>query len=527
MKKILYIAIALLGMYSCSNDLLEPFTPGALTDEIALVTSGDIIQIKNSSMQLMANRNAYTFSSIFTDEAALGFNNGGQGRSGSDAYFLYYLDPSSAAPDAIWQSNYYALARINRLLEKVDQIVPKDDDDKQILNRNKAEALVLRALAHLKVMAYFSPNLKDDSALAGILANRIIGTNESLGRATNGEFYKQIHKDLDDALAIFSTNIAPPYPAKSWYASANLAKGLKARAYAYKGDYTNAEKWADDVINTSGVALANSAQITGVFHANNSGDTSEVIFKFRRSPVQNSQAGNANPLNFNANLHNGWVSVSNARNGSPFYEVSRALYDAYKTVTGDVRLDINVRPAVGSTGSLIDANPTTSVDIRSTDILVPFKFGGSLASTASNGFNQDYIEMRISEMYFIKAEARAAAGDFAGVSTTLKKITDNRFITPPAALSLTSATQAYKAILDERRKELAFEGHRFIDLKRLYSLAGVNKFDRSILDYGTQYWNVPGADPANFVFANNNKWALPIPQSELNANSSIVQNPGY
>jgi hypothetical protein len=320
----------------------------------------------------------------------------------------------------------------------------------------------------------------------GILANRIIGTNESLGRATNGEFYKQIHKDLDDALAIFSTNIAPPYPAKSWYASANLAKGLKARAYAYKGDYTNAEKWADDVINTSGVALANSAQITGVFHANNSGDTSEVIFKFRRSPVQNSQAGNANPLNFNANLHNGWVSVSNARNGSPFYEVSRALYDAYKTVTGDVRLDINVRPAVGSTGSLIDANPTASVDIRSTDILVPFKFGGSLASTASNGFNQDYIEMRISEMYFIKAEARAAAGDFAGVSTTLKKITDNRFITPPAALSLTSATQAYKAILDERRKELAFEGHRFIDLKRLYSLAGVNKFDRSILDYGTQ-----------------------------------------
>lgn len=527
MKKILYITFALFGIYSCSDDLLEPYTPGALTEEVALVTSGDITQLKNSAMQLMTNRNAYTFTSIFTDEAALGFNNGGQGRSGSDAYFLYYLDPSSVAPNAIWQSNYFALARINRILEKVDQIVPLDATDKQILNRNKAEALVLRALAHLKIMAYFSPNLKDNGALAGILANRVIKTNETLQRSTNGDFYTQIHKDLDDALAIFATNTAPAYYAKSWYPSAAFAKGLKARAYAYKGDYTNAEIWANDVINTSGITIATAAQITGVFHSNNAGDTSEVIFKFRRMPVQNSQTGLATPPNMNANLHNGWVSVSNARNGSPFYEVSRALYNALNSTPGDVRLGINVRPPGGTTGSLIDANPTASTDIRTTDILVPFKHGGALASTASNGFNQDFIEMRISEMYFIVAEARAAVNDFHGVAAALKKITDNRFTTPPAALTLTSSTQAYKAILDERRKELAFEGHRFIDLKRLYSVAGVTQFDRDILDYGSQYWNVPGADPANFIFTNNNKWALPIPQDELNANSGIQQNPGY
>ncbi len=68
-------------------------------------------------------------------------------------------------------------------------------------------------------------------------------------------------------------------------------------------------------------------------------------------------------------------------------------------------------------------------------------------------------------MYFIKAEARAAESDYTGVANALKQITDRRFVTPPALLVLTTDQQAWKAILDERRKELAFEGHRFIDLK--------------------------------------------------------------
>lgn len=531
MKKIfLYLSVAAISLASCSRDVLDPFYPGAITEDVAIKTSTDVQKLVNSSMDVMTNRNEYTFTSIFTDEAALGSNNGGQGRSGSDAYFSFVVNPSSLAPNAIWASNYFALARINRVLEKVDAVVAKDAADQQVLNRSKAEALVLRALCHLKIMAYFSPDLTKDDALAGILSNRVIGTDEVLPRSTNAEFYTQIHKDLDAALVIYASNTATAYANASFYPSANLAKALKARAYAYKGDYTNAEIWANNVITGSGINLATAAQLPAVFHTNSSDGVTEVIFKLRRTAQQNSQSGaliNGANIEYRANLHNGWVSVANARNGSPFYEVSRSLYEFLVATPTDARLNILVRPTGGTTGSIIDANPTASTDIRNTDILVPFKAGGSSATTATNGFNPDFIQVRLSEMYFIKAEARAKANDFPGVAAALQAVVNKRYTTIPTVVVASSQTQAFKQILDEKRKEFAFEGHRFIDLKRLGTLAGMTKFERSVLDYGSQYWNISGADPANFVFAGNNKWALPIPQDEMNANSSLVQNPGY
>ena len=517
-KLLLYISVLTLGLSSCSDETLEPFTPGAITEDLATQSSSDLQKLVNSSMSLLTNRNEYVFSSIFTDEAALGSNNGGQGRSGSDGYFVFALNPSSSAPAGIWQSNYFALARINRVIIGADKITALTPADQQIINRYKAEAYVLRALAHLKIMAYFSPNLKDDNALAGILSDRVIETQEQPLRATNGAFYALIHNDLTAALNIYATNTAPAYANASWYPSANLARALKARAYAYKGDYTNAELWADQVINSSGVTLASAGELSALFHSHTTAGNKEVIFKLKRTVQNNSQ---------DTNLHNGWVSVANARNGSPFYEVSRSLYEFLIATPNDARLPIIVRPAGGITGSLISANPSTSTNIRNEDVLVPFKSGGASAITSAGTFNPDFIQVRLSEMYFIKAEARAAASDYTGVRTALQTIVNNRFTAPPTVSLPTSQTTAYKAILDERRKDLAFEGHRFIDLKRLYVVAGINQFDRSVLDYGAQYWNITGADPANFPFANNNKWALPIPQVELNANSGIQQNPGY
>ncbi len=525
MKKIILILSVAIGLVSCRNEVLDPFTPGAITEDVAIQNSSDLTKLLNSAMNLMTNRSEYSFTSIFTDEAALGSNNGGQGRSGSDAYFLYVLNPSAGAPADIWNANYFSLARTNRVLANADKILAASTTaaDQQLIQRTKAEAYVLRALAHLKIMAYFSPNLTSDAALAGILADHVFPFDEVNPRSTNAQFYALIHSDLDKALAIYAANATPAYSNTatnnaSMYPSATLAKALKARAYAYKGDYTNAEIWADQVIASSGITLASATELASVFHQNNNLGNKEVIFKLRRTGAQNSQG---------SNLHNGWVSVSNSRTGSPFYEVSRALYENLMSVPGDARTNIIVRPAGATTGSLIAANPSASVNIRYDDILVPYKAGGLSAATSTNGFNPDFIQVRLSEMYFIKAEARANANDFAGVSTALKAITDKRFTTPPAALVLTSATQAWKAILDERRKDLAFEGHRFLDLKRLYAKAGMTGFERSILDYGTQYWNLPSADPVNFVFSTTNKWALPIPQDELNANSTIQQNPGY
>jgi hypothetical protein len=519
MKKLISFLFIAFMISSCNDDTLDPFLPGVAYEEQATRTAADLNRILNSAQNFMTNRTEYTFTSIFTDEAAPGSNNGGQGVSGTDAYYLFFLVPTSTAPDAIWQSNYNAMARINLVLKNADKVATNFPSDANLVKRIVAEAKILRALAHLKVLAYYSTDMTNDAAPAGIIADRTFLYTEKPSRATIGATYAFIHRDLDDAIALYTNNTLPAQANPLIFPTINLARALKARAYAYKKDYVNAGIWANNVITNSGITLATRTQLPTVFHSHTSTAGQEVIYKFRRTNAQNSQG---------SNLHNGWVSVSNSRAGSPFYEVSRSLFNVLNNAAGtDARRDLIVRPAGGADGSLIDPAYSTSTNVRATDIIVPFKHGGSGASTSSNAFNPDFIQMRISEMYFIRAESRVAAGDLAGAAADLKMITDRRFVTAPALLNLTTAQQAWKAILDERRVELAFEGHRFIDLKRLYQVAGVTNFDRDAADYAATGLSIPAGNPANFAFSANYKWALPIPQSETNANASFTQNPGY
>lgn len=514
MKKIFGLLLVSLSLlFSCDNDLLEPFTPGSLTEEVAIKTSSDLTRLVNSAMNLMTNRTEYVFSSVFTDEAAPGFNNGGQGIT-SDYIFLMNISNGSA--NSIWTSNYAALARINRAIDFSYTVSPVDAADVQLIERTRAEALVLRAICHLKIMSYYSTDPKNDAALAGVLANRVIETTETPQRDTNGTFYASIHGDLNAAITIFNGNTAPAYANKTYYASKVLAQAIKARAYALKGDYTNAEIWADTVINTSGLTLASTqTSYNAVFHTHNEAANTEVIFRLRRTVQQNSQG---------TNLHNGWCSVANRRNGSPFYEVSRALYNKMVANSGDIRLNTMVL-LTGAQGSLIDPNYATATDVRNSDIIVLQKHGGQTAATATNGANPDFMVCRLSEMYLIKAEARAQAADYAGVASALQSIVTARFTTPYTVTAPTTAQAAWKAVLDERRKELAFEGFRYIDLKRIGTLAATG-LDRDAAEYASASWNFPGGNPSNLPLTSY-KFTLPIPSNELNANSSIQQNPGY
>lgn len=513
MKK-LFILSLLAGALSvsCSNDLLEPFTPGSLTADLAITSASDLQRVMNSTYGLTANREDVVFSSVFTDEVGIGFANGGQGISDN---YIFFLNISSASPDAIWTNGYLILSRANRVITFADELIAKTNASNTAeitkLRILKAEALTMRAMAHLKIMGYFSPDLKSDAALAGVLATRVILSSDPVQqRATNGEFYTSIHKDLDDALAIFTTTTSPYTGATAkLYASANLARGLKARAYGYKGDFGNAENWANTVITSSGLVLATASNYSSVFFTDSEPANTEVIFRLKRTLQQSSQA---------TNIGNGWASVTATYGGSPFFEISRALYNKLDANPADVRRAVIVAPT-----SLINPNYSTAADYKNTDVLVLGKYPGS--STVGN-LNSDYKVMRLSEMYLLRAEGRAFATDYLGVATAIKALRDNRFATPQPLPVYTTPAQAWKAILDERRLELAFEGHRFIDLKRLAALAGVTSLDRDAADYSSASSNYPAANPSNLPLTSP-KFALPIPITELNANPTIQQNLGY
>jgi len=159
---------------SCDDNLLEPFTPGALTEDVAITTSTNLRNLMNSTNALCYDREACVFTSVFTDEVGIGFANGGQGINDN---YVFFLNQSSGSPSSIWVSTYYALSRANRVIKFADEITPVDAADAAVISRIKAEALTVRAYCHTKILSYFSTDPKDDNALAGILANRIITTS--------------------------------------------------------------------------------------------------------------------------------------------------------------------------------------------------------------------------------------------------------------------------------------------------------------------------------------------------------------
>lgn len=118
----------------------------------------------------------------------------------------------------------------------------------------------------------------------------------------------------------------------------------------------------------------------------------------------------------------------------------------------------------------------------------------------------------------IRAEAAADAGDLTGAATFLKELRDARYGSAQALQSFGSQTEAFGAILDERRLELLYEGHRWVDLKRLGDRG--NRFlDRD----AKECVNLAGCTLPNSDY----RFTLPIPVDEISANSAVVQNTNY
>jgi hypothetical protein len=118
--------------------------------------------------------------------------------------------------------------------------------------------------------------------------------------------------------------------------------------------------------------------------------------------------------------------------------------------------------------------------------------------------------MRIAEIYLNRAEALATPGSSVLNQTTaladLNTILTNRGL---PSVSLTG-TALYEEILRQRRIELAFEGHRFWDLKRL----------------GRDIIKAPVFNGGDVLFSDIRILA-PIPLQETQVNSNFPQNAGY
>lgn len=463
MKKISLFILLLASVVACDIDRLPN------DNLIADTAYMNVDDLQSGLNGVYGNYNYYNiilFNSQFTDEVKIGADNGGQGV----AFHNQNLTSVSAEANAIFNSHYRTINLANRILEAAESIVPAEGEEAQYDNI-LGQMYAIRALCHFDLLNHYTEDPTDLASLGVPYADMVVRFTD-LPRNTVEEVRDKILEDLTTAESYIASS-------DNAYMNANSINFLRAKTLFLTGDYAGALPIADDLIAT--VPLATVAEYPSIFD-----DTSEAEVIFKKN-VTASEAPRVGGI---------WYFTGT---GGAFFELSNSIYGDLDPL--DVRYNVIV--------DVVNSDPTN-------DLLLINKYPGS----AGVQYNNDYKVMRISEMYFIKAECHTRLNQFTDAAAAVKAVRDARFGTATVQDVYANQQQAAVAILDERKIELAFEGHRYVDIKRLRDISNIG-IVRNALDCG-------GATPCT-LGVTDFRFTLPIPQAELDSNAAIrgQQNTGY
>ncbi|MCP9762789.1 RagB/SusD family nutrient uptake outer membrane protein [Lacihabitans soyangensis] len=386
----------------------------------------------------------------------------------------YVTTSPNATLQAYWQVHYRVINAANSVIENVPNI--KDPKlTPEISKRLVAEAKFLRAITHFNLLHMFAqPYSVQSGATPGVplLLTSFTGEITFPARATVAATYEQIRKDLNEALTDLP---AVTTPASRGRATKGAAAGFLSRLHLYKGEYQLAADFANQIVGTpASYALATNYSFYGAT------PTAEHIFAIINSATDNGRTGSG-----------GWASYHRpaANGGRGDCAMTASLETSFKKEETDKRyVDLSTM--------------VTAADGQRKRMTLKFQ-------DAAN--NTDLAPLlRTSEVYLTRAEALAELNGINEESLKLVNGIRSRAGLPAwTSTTFTTKEEFVSAILEERRKELCFEGHRKMDLQR-----------RGLPLRTT------GPQAALAVFGGQ-KTVLPLPQREIDLNKSLVQNAGY
>ncbi len=494
--KILLKTLVILFITAGCDTFLDEQPTTLTTPEIALNTEVDIATALHGAYTYL-NDDGYgmmyfVIGDASTDNGKIPSDREASGAGSSRIPYAYTLELSEqlTAGD-FWTESYNLIAAVNRIIARLEEVEFNQDFEDQIL----AECFSLRALMHFSLTQVFAQdyNFTSDQSHLAVPYMLVVEPGSTPKRNTMKEVYDLCFNDINQAVDLF--NKSENYlidnglrkGANIYFINYYSAIGLRAKMNFYRGNYSEALTDANEIIDGP---FALEGQYTSSFY-NNDGEVGEFIDQwYKIAPVLESEAIFQLDLDEDDGdfANRSLIDIYTANNGNAAHAISNDLYSLYES--SDTRrfwyYDEKATPA--------------------TDLHV-FKYPGSL------GINADAHHipvMRLTEFYLMAAECELRTGGSEDIARSLVLPITNR---ANASSINTSGDELLEDIITERRKELAFEGNRLYDLKRLQR--GFQRTDCNLTNGNCS------------VEYGSNLYAWPIPNEEIVANPAIIQNKGY
>ncbi|HLO82040.1 MAG TPA: RagB/SusD family nutrient uptake outer membrane protein [Chitinophagaceae bacterium] len=477
--KIIYFVLIGALFAACQKDRLEPIPQTSLSDAVAFNTPDRALQQINGVYSALKAGNFYAGRyQVYQDVRGEEFIN--LTTNGVTAFLTwnFTVTPTSNEVQNFWGAAYACINRANVVIDGLAGSPIADNLRKQYI----AEAKVVRALSYYALLQLYARPYTEAGGpgkpgvpirLTGITSSG----NNNIARATVGDVYNQIIKDLNEAEVDLPSTYATA-DLNTTRAHKNTAIALKTRAYLSMGKYAEVITEGNKIVP----AAAPFESATGVKHKLNASiattfatyNTVESIFSMPFTALD--LPGTQNSLN--------------------------SYYNPGPNGNGDFGLNATGNGIVANTGwKATDArrafNATAGTNLY-------------LRKWPKNaGTDPDWVPVvRYAEVMLnvAEAEARQATGVSARALALVNAVRQRSDATTTFAPA--TKDELIATILTERRIELLGEGFRTSDVTR----TGADFAAKS---------SIP-AYPSS-----SNLYIWPISQAEIITNKEMQQNPGY
>ncbi|MBK8877928.1 MAG: RagB/SusD family nutrient uptake outer membrane protein [Haliscomenobacter sp.] len=496
------IKIALLALLiapmSCTQDFIEVEPKGQFLSEnyyadkdqafSALVGVYDVLRKNTGGFE-----NLVSMMNAGSDDQVAG--GGGASDGAGIQGFSNFTINSTIMPASFWNDYYQGIFRANTLLSKL----PDTEMDAALKSRFTAETKALRAFYYFNLVNLFRnvPLVLDPLTAANMY---------QVTQAKPEGVFAQIEKDLTEAIAGLPPTV--PLATEAGRLTKGAAQAILGKVLLFEKKNAQAAAQLAEVNGTPGGTSQYGYRLLTKFSdlwATSNKFNSEFILECSHSALGNSDWGWWGSARDEGNTLNQMVgprsysrsagsTADDLPSGWSFNVFTQDFYDFMKNDPrfGATVYDLKALKAAGQadyiagyqdSGYFLNKFLPRQSDVRTG--------GGALELN----FRQNSPIIRLADTYLMEAEALGAQG--ARAQALLDAVR--------ARVGLPSVPVSLQAIKDERRRELAGEGHRFLDLVR---------------------WGDAATKLAGRGFKANKNEIFPIPDRELDG-TLLVQNPGY